>query len=177
MSSDTCAQLGELQEFSYSCNTPNLGAWRGREPEQNFRVTVSGQYWWSMDSWTGSSWRSFPALVILWFYRLVSHPWVEIYFWIRLFRNFKTAQRKFVARKDKTVFNGNCLLEILCALCVKIPQSLLEITGGVVCFFDRNFIHWFGCPGQSRASPPGYLSLLIGWVAESHQMHFPCGHL
>lgn len=85
-----------------------------------------------------------------------------------------------MARKSRTAFSGICLLEILCALHVKILQNLLEMTAGVVWFFlteIKSLILWFDCRGQGRGSPPGSLNLLPGWVAESHQMHFSRGCL
>jgi len=39
-----------------------------------FYDSVIWKYWWWVDGWTGWSWRSFPTLVILWFYGSSESP-------------------------------------------------------------------------------------------------------
>ena len=38
------------------------------------RDVVRGQYWWQADSWTRWSQRSFPTLMLLWFYYMILLP-------------------------------------------------------------------------------------------------------
>lgn len=40
------------------------------EKSSELGLSFCGQYWWQMDGWTGWSLRTFPTLLILWFYEI-----------------------------------------------------------------------------------------------------------